>query len=139
MMSCWVRKTDERPSFSEIVKKISNYTEVIAGYLDINFNPFETKYKQTDTQAAINATTAETPDSERDVFVSADVLAKKLIAEKDKNSSPRVSPCASPKSSPLLNGRKSSEEQLLSLTSGIEIRIDSPSEEGSVANSDLKV
>ena len=139
MMSCWTKQPDDRPNFSEIVKKISNYTEVIAGYLDINFNPFETKYKQIGTRAATEATTPETPDNEREVLVSADVLAKRLISEKKKNSSPSVSPCASPKSSPLLNGRKSSEEQLLSLTSGIEIRIDSPSEEGSVANSDLKV
>lgn len=136
MMSCWARHPDDRPTFSEIVKKISSYTEVIAGYLDINFNPFETKYKQTGTQAA----------TERDVLVSADILAKKLTSDKVKSkdeknsmkSSPRASPCASPQSSPLLNVRKLSEEQVSS-TSGIEIHIDSPSDDGSTANNDLKV
>ena len=41
MMKCWAKQPDGRPSFSDIVISISKYTEVIAGYLDINFNPFK--------------------------------------------------------------------------------------------------
>ena len=120
MMSCWAKQPDDRPTFSEIVSRISDYTEAIAGYLDINFNPFERKIgKQVATE---EGATPETPDNEKDVLVSADLLAKKLTSE-NVNS----------------KGVRKLSEDKLSSASGIEIRIESPSEEGSIANNELKV
>ena len=40
MMKCWEAAPDDRPSFKELHKAISKYTECIAGYLEIGYNPF---------------------------------------------------------------------------------------------------
>ena len=40
MMKCWEAAPDNRPSFKELHKDTSKYTEQIAGYLEIGFNPF---------------------------------------------------------------------------------------------------
>ena len=40
MMKCWEAAPDNRPTFKELHKDISKYAECIAGYLDVEFNPF---------------------------------------------------------------------------------------------------
>ena len=40
MMECWRAAPDDRPSFKELHTTTSKYTERIAGYLEIGFNPF---------------------------------------------------------------------------------------------------
>ena len=43
MLKCWNSDANERPSFSTLVKFISGFAEMTAGYLDVsNYNPFET-------------------------------------------------------------------------------------------------
>ena len=39
MMNCWAATPDNRPSFKELYKDISRYTECIAGYLELEYNP----------------------------------------------------------------------------------------------------
>ena len=41
MNKCWEFQPGNRPSFSELHADISNYLGRIAGYLEINFNPFD--------------------------------------------------------------------------------------------------
>ena len=42
MLKCWNSDPNERPSFSNLMKSISGFAEMTAGYLDIsNYNPFE--------------------------------------------------------------------------------------------------
>ena len=153
-MKCWSKLPDERPPFSEIVTTVSNYTECIAGYLDINFNPFKSTHDLTNTDSPA-ATTLDSPTNEKDVLISAELLAKlKQTKDKKKSKSPRGTPKASPKASPrpsprasprispraspLLKIRKLKEDQL-STTSGFVIRIESPSEDGSVTSGLLSV
>ena len=116
MRSCWLKKPQERPFFSDIVKTISNYTEIIAGYLDINFNPFESSYSPTGSTAASAALTTipDSPDSEQNVLVSSELL-RNLIQEdckqakpcNKKQKSPKSTPKASPKMSPKVSPRPS--------------------------------
>ena len=40
MTECWNFQPDDRPSFSELYANTSNYLERVAGYLEMNFNPF---------------------------------------------------------------------------------------------------
>ena len=40
MMKCWEAAPDDRPSFKELHKVTSKFTEHIAGYLELGFNPF---------------------------------------------------------------------------------------------------
>ena len=40
MMKCWETAPEDRPSFKELHKVTSKYTEHIAGYLEIGYNPF---------------------------------------------------------------------------------------------------
>ena len=156
-MKCWSKLPDERPPFSEIVTTVSNYTECIAGYLDINFNPFKSTHDLTNTDSPA-AATLDSPTDEKDVLISAELLAKlnssKQTKDKKKSKSPRgtpkasprasprpsprASPRISPRASPLLKIRKLKEDQL-STTSGIEIRIESPSEDGSITSGLLSV
>ena len=157
MMKCWAKQPDGRPSFSDIVISISKYTEVIAGYLDINFNPFQSIHTLPDNETAAATAVLDSPDNEKDILISAELLAKQMDAKKtkskDKNKtkspkgSPKVSPKVSPKStpkpspraspcaSPLLNLRKLKDDQVSTASSaGIEIRIDSPSKEESASS-----
>ena len=42
MLKCWNSDANERPTFSTLVKFISGFAEMTAGYLDVsNYNPFE--------------------------------------------------------------------------------------------------
>lgn len=165
MRSCWLKRAEERPYFSDVVKTISNYTEIIAGYLDVNFNPFESSFSPTGSTAAAALTTVpDSPDSEKDVLVSSELLSK-LVQEDSKpetkpcikkpkspkgtpkaspKMSPKVSPRPSPKASPrisplaspLLKIRKLKVDQSPTMSGArIEICIESPSEDGSVTSS----
>ena len=40
MMKCWEAEPNDRPSFKELHKATSKYTEHVAGYLELGFNPF---------------------------------------------------------------------------------------------------
>ena len=40
MLSCWSTDPDDRPTFHDISKTLSGYTETLAGYLDMTYNPF---------------------------------------------------------------------------------------------------
>ena len=126
MMKCWTKKPEDRPSFSDVVTTISSYTETIAGYLDINFNPFESKESPDNDKAvlALAGPPESIPDSNSSTSGKTD---------KNKAKSPKSSPAVSPRGSPLLKARKMSGDCLS--RSEIEIRIETPSEDGSVANS----
>ena len=39
-MMCWNEQPEKRPSFSDIVRMVDNRISVIAGYLDVGYNPF---------------------------------------------------------------------------------------------------
>lgn len=160
MMKCWSKLPDERPPFTEIVTTVSNYTECIAGYLDVNFNPFKSTHDLTNPDSPA-AATPDSPEDEKDVLISAELLAKlnsSKLKTKDKKKSkspkgtpkaspkasprpsPRASPRISPRASPLLKIRKLKEDQVSTASSaGIEIRIESPSEDGSVTSGLLSV
>lgn len=159
MMKCWSKLPDERPPFTEIVTTVSNYTECIAGYLDINFNPFKSTHDLTNTDSP--AAAPDSPEDDKGILISAEVLAAKLNSNKptkDKKKSksprgtpkaspkasprpsPRASPRISPRASPLLKIRKLKADQLSTTSSaGIEIRIESPSEDGSITSGLLSV
>ena len=156
MMNCWNKQPEKRPSFSDIVITVSKYTEVVAGYLDINFNPFTSTHDQPSNETTNAATVPESPDNDKDILISAELLAKQLDSNKMKSKdggknkskspkgsprvSPRPSPSASPRASPLLKLRKLKEDQVSTTSSaGIEIRIQSPSESGSIKSGDLAI
>ena len=40
MLKCWEATPDDRPSFEQLYKEIFRYTECIAGYLKLEYNPF---------------------------------------------------------------------------------------------------
>ena len=40
MLKCWHGIPEQRPTFTELSQIISTFIEHIAGYLDINYNPF---------------------------------------------------------------------------------------------------
>jgi hypothetical protein len=159
MMKCWSKLPDDRPPFSEIVTIISKYTECIAGYLDINFNPFKSTHDLTNTDSPA-ATSLDSPEDEKNVLISAELLAKLNSSKQTKNKkkskspkgtpkasprasprpSPRASPRISPRASPLLKIRKLKEDQISTTSSaGIQICIESPSEDGSVTSGLLSV
>ena len=69
MLKCWNSDPNERPSFSTLVKSISGFAEMTAGYLDVsNFNPFEASIP-TATPGGENCddSTEEKPDTNDDV------------------------------------------------------------------------
>ena len=41
MVRCWEFDLAGRPTFSTIYSQTTSYLERIAGYLELNFNPFE--------------------------------------------------------------------------------------------------
>ena len=164
MMNCWGKLPEKRPSFSDIVLTVSKYTEIIAGYLDINFNPFTSTHDLTSNEAAAASVVPDSPDNDKDILISAELLAMQLDSNKMKSKdnrknkskspkgsprvspkasprpSPKASPCASPRASPLLKLRKLKDDQLSTTSSaGIEIRIQSPSEGGSIASGHLSI
>ena len=132
MMSCWKKQSSDRPSFSDVVTTISNYTEAIAGYLDINFNPFESTHNPPDSEAATNGK-KKSKSPKGSPKVSPKVSPKGSPKTSPRPSS-RASPHISPRASPLLKVR---DDQLSTTSSvGIEIRIENPSEDaGSMVNS----
>lgn len=146
MMSCWAKQPNERPCFSDIVTTISNYTEAIAGYLEVNFSPFSSTYNLAVSQAANSAAVLDSPDTQA-MTVSSELPSRQLFPYKvklnNKNKSnyskgspklsakpyPRASTCAPPRiSTSLMELRKMSTAS----NAAIEIRIESPSEDKSI-------
>ena len=41
MVKCWEYEPENRPSFQELHKSTSSYSERIAGYLEMSVNPFK--------------------------------------------------------------------------------------------------
>lgn len=121
-MDCWVKKLNDRPSFTEIVKTISNYTEVIAGYLDINFNPFCAPSDSIVTQ--FNPHT-NSQDDEKDILLS-ELLINKLHSCKTKSIDKKSKCDESPKVSPTVS-RKVSQNSSPSKQSSRVSSIPSPS------------
>ena len=60
MLECWEAALDNRPSFEELYKDISRYTERIAGYLELEYSPFS----GVDSEAAINESGPKTEEGE---------------------------------------------------------------------------
>ena len=73
MMNCWGKLPEKRPSFSDIVLTVSKYTEIIAGYLDINFNPFTSTHDLTSNEAAAASVVPDSPDNDKDILISAEL------------------------------------------------------------------
>lgn len=140
MMTCWTKLPDKRPSFSNIVSTISNYAEVVAGYLDITcYNPFESKYSTI-------GRASESPDNDRDILAfsaSTEPLVQKTgsgstNSEDKKKKQCKSSPSVlSPQVPPALNLSNLKEGSSTTSSAGIEIRIQSPSESENVANKKL--
>lgn len=141
MMHTWAKKPDDRPTFTELITTISNYTEKIAGYLDVNFNPFQST---TDLTAIANGGPKEEVE-DKSILTSPEQLIAALDQpkKKSKSSSPKVSPRVSPRVSPLPSPRVTprgpspsnmSQEDKNSV--GIKITIDSPSDNGSTNAAD---
>ena len=40
MLQCWKLSPEDRPTFEQICSNVSKFIERIAGYLEIEFNPF---------------------------------------------------------------------------------------------------
>ena len=112
-MSCWAKQPNDRPTFNVIVTKISNYTEAIAGYLDINcFNPFKSTHSLYDNEGAAAITTIpSSPCNDKDALISTELLEQQSPSNKIKSNdecmkgkspkgSPKVTPKVTPKSSP---------------------------------------
>ncbi len=91
MMKCWSAHADSRPSFSEIVQSISGFTETLAGYLDMNTNPFISETEQMNNLAPPNRLSALYYN------IASKLTGKSPVA---KRRSPKGSPKCSPKSSP---------------------------------------
>ena len=47
MTKCWKFLPENRPSFTELHDCTSNYLERVAGYLEVNFNPFDSMESDT--------------------------------------------------------------------------------------------
>ena len=132
MMNCWTKLPDERPSFCDVVSTISDYTELVAGYLDIScYNPFESTY----TSIGSNTAATESLDNDRDTIANS-ASTEQLVHNTDSGNDTKKqralsksSPCASPQASPTLKFSKLMDEEPSTASSaGIEIRIQSPSE-----------
>ena len=119
MRTCWAASPAKRPSFSEIASTLSGYTENLAGYLDMNFNPF-TSDQQDQQQQQL----PQKPQLENgfcnDILTRPDQLAAlyddDIPSRKNRSprSSPRASPRASPRVSPLPSPIVDSNGQVLS-------------------------
>ena len=66
MLQCWEPVPERRPSFHELHTNTSKYTEQIAGYLEIGFNPF----------ASQGATSVGVPTVERERVVERKKLSQ---------------------------------------------------------------
>ena len=139
MMHTWSKNPEDRPSFEELVATISDYTEKIAGYLDVNFNPFQST---SDLTALLEADEAHKED--KNVLTSPEQLIAALDQPKKKKGkqaspkpspkpSPKVSPRVSPLPSPRISPRAVSPSNLSDDKNsvGIKIKIEGPSETGS--------
>lgn len=113
MMTCWSPDPNQRPSFREIVRLLSGYTETLAGYLDMTSNPFVSSFNQ-DLQRESR------PNKLSALYYN---VASKF---RGRSVSPKVK---SPKSSPRLSPHPDlacSEDYDMLATSPVRITIDSP-------------
>lgn len=110
MEKCWCTNPNKRPAFNEIATTLSGYTETLAGYLDMNFNPFVSDQEQKLTE-----------NGGYDILTRPDQLAALYDKLPRKSKSPRSSPRASPRISPLPSPREEGPAQL----TNIKIQIDS--------------
>lgn len=93
MLNCWATDPNRRPSFSEAATTLSGYIETLAGYLDMNYNPFtNAPEQQKPLENGFN----------NDVLAHPEQLAALYDnIPRNKSKSPRASPRASPRVSPL--------------------------------------
>ena len=98
MLRCWSAQPDSRPAFQDVVQILSGYTETLAGYLDMNSNPFVPGPEVVDNLALPNRLSA--------LYYN---IASKLTGKSpvSKRRSPRSSPRASPTVTPRLSPRVS--------------------------------
>ena len=62
MLKCWNSDPDERPPFSDLVRSISGFAEMTAGYLDMStYNPFANEVSSSDP---VPSSTTEGEDCE---------------------------------------------------------------------------
>ena len=54
MLKCWEKLPDNRPTFKELYTNTSKYTERIAGYLEVEFNPFTGEREEPSTHLSQN-------------------------------------------------------------------------------------
>ncbi len=89
MKQCWAESPEDRPTFSDLVENVSEYTEKIAGYLDINlYNPFTATYEEIGS-----------PEDEK-IVANLDQVVQGL---KNKNNQLRSTPCNSAQNSPFVS------------------------------------
>jgi len=98
MLRCWAAQADARPAFKDVVQILSGYTETLAGYLDMNSNPFIPGPEVADNLAPPNRLSA--------LYYN---IAAKLTGKSPatRRRSPRSSPHASPSITPCLSPRVS--------------------------------
>lgn len=84
---------EKRPTFKDIVRTLTGYTESLAGYLDMTYNPF----------APLNDQKVKEDGFNNDILTRPDQLAALFddMPRKSPRSSPRASPRASPRVSPM--------------------------------------
>lgn len=105
MMTCWSPNPNERPTFKEIVKILSGYTETLAGYLDMNSNPFISSCEfQRDGDRPSEGLMV--PNKLTALYYNVtSKLRGRSRSPKSKSKSPKSSPRASPRISPQVSPR----------------------------------
>ncbi len=109
MQRCWEKSPDRRPTFSDLVETISEYTEKIAGYLDISlYNPFVATYEE--IRSPEDEQIVSDPDQVVRCMKNKDNKLKSTPCNSTLNSpvrspyfTPRGSPRTSPMASPILS------------------------------------
>ncbi len=93
MRNCWATDPEKRPTFNDIVRTLSGYTETLAGYLDMNYNPFTSG---DDHKLIIE------DGFNNDILTHPDQLAALYddMPKKSPRASPRVSPFGTPFGTP---------------------------------------
>ena len=115
MMQCWSTDPNKRPAFNDIARTLSGYIETLAGYLDMNFNPFSSPTQER--------------KSSLENGISNDVLKypEQLAALYDNIPRTKVrSPRASPRASPLPSPSAMNANRGFTNNPPVQIQIDSP-------------
>ena len=122
MKECWATNPAKRPTFTDIAKTLSTYTESLAGYLDMTFNPFE--QKSGNNHQGHQPAPAEQEEEGFDVLTRPDKLAQ-LYENIPKSKSPRSSPRGSLRTSPIQSPTNSIKGFPAVVPTNIKICIDS--------------